>query len=151
MIPLRRLPLFALAASLSAGSACAQVSVQTQGSVTVLDPAQIARETDLSVADVARPAAGSRITNATAGSYTVVGQGGETFNVSAPTSLTLVRAGGTEEIQLSLKLSGSQGAFTGAVDQVSAAKIGIGGTVPVSSTTVPGAYQGKYTVTLAYQ
>lgn len=138
------------AGSLLAGGASAQVA-PAQGSVTVFEPAQIARDADLSVAAVVRPAAGSRTATASSASYSVTGLGGESFNLSVPSSLTLVRSGGTEEIRLTLTPSRTQGTLTGAAGQVSATRIGIGGTLPVSSTAVSGDYRGKYAVTLAYQ
>jgi hypothetical protein len=139
-----------LAGSLLAGGAWAQVA-PTQGSVTVFEPAQIARSADLSVADVVRPATGSHTATASAASYSVTGLGGESFNFSVPESLTLVRSGGTEEILLTLTPTRTQGALAGPTGQVSAVRIGIEGALPVSSTAVSGAYQGKYAVTLAYQ
>jgi hypothetical protein len=143
--------LLGLSASLLAGHAWAQASVVTQATINVVEPAQISQGADLSMADVTRPSAGSRVAIAQAGSYTVTGMGGETFNLSTPTTLTLVRVGGTEEVQLTLTPSRVQGAHTGPVDHISATQIGLSGSVPVSSTTAVGTYQGKYTVTLAYQ
>jgi hypothetical protein len=139
-----------LAGALLAGGAWGQAA-PTQGSVTIFEPAQIARAADLSVADVARPANGSRTATATPASYSVTGLGGESFNLAVPESMTLVRSGGTEEIRLTLTPTRTQGALTGPTDQVSNVRIGIAGALPVSSTAVSGAYQGKYAVTLAYQ
>lgn len=142
-----------LACACAAGTAAAQASagVQATGSAVILDPAMIGQGASLSVPSVARPASGSTTATAASASYTIVGQGGESFTVSMPSSLKLVRAGGTEEVTLTLKPTRSSGAFAGAKGQVSATTIGVDGAVPVSSTTATGTYEGQFGVTLDYQ
>lgn len=141
------------AAALAAGSACAQsrASVPTQGSVTVIDPAQVRQDADLAVPAVSRPATGAKTAKAQAGSYTLTGLGGEAFNVSAPESVVLTRHGGTEEIRLKLVPSQTVGAFAGPAGQPATAKVGVNGSLPVASDAKSGVYQGQYDVTVAYQ
>lgn len=145
--------LIATACLLLAGEAAAQAQAQvtTTGSATIMDPAQIAPGAALKVEPVARPKSGSATANATAGSFTLVGQGGEAFDLAVPSSVKLVRSGGVEEIELTLKSSGSTGTFAGAQGTVSATQVGIGGTAPVTSSSPAGLYEGQVPVTLTYQ
>src|SRR5690349_10317834 len=96
--------LIAVSLALAAAPAFAQsqAQVMTQGSATIMDPAQISPGAALTVDPVARPDSGSRTATAKAGSYTLVGQGGETYNLSVPSTVKLTRSGGTEEIELTL-------------------------------------------------
>lgn len=143
----------AAAALAAAGSACAQsrVSAPTQGSVTVIDPAQVRQDADLAVPTVSRPAKGARTAKASDGSYTLTGLGGEAFAVSAPQSVVLTRQGGTEEIRLQIVPSQTVGAFAGPAGQPATAKVGVSGSLPVASDAKSGVYQGQYDVTVAYQ
>lgn len=139
--------------SLLAGEAAAQASATAtaQGSVTVLDPAQIAPGAAMTVDPVARPQSGSRTATANGASYTITGQGGETFNLAVPSSLKLTRSGGAEEIELRLIPSGASGTFGGAQGQPSAKQVGVSGAAPVTSATTSGVYTGELPVTLTYQ
>jgi hypothetical protein len=138
---------------LIAGPAAAQASAsaQTNGSAEIIDPARISQESSLTVGNVTRPTVGSRTAVAAGASYTVTGQGGQAYTISAPSNLKLVRAGGTEEIELTLTPSATTGAFGGSTDRASEATIKVTGSVPVTSTTPTGLYQGQYGLTLSYQ
>lgn len=153
MIAMRTKLLGAALAVLIAGPAAAQVSASAQatGSAEIIDPARISQESSLTLANVLRPENGSKTAVAAGATYTLTGQGGETYTISAPSSLKLVRAGGTEEIELTLTPSKTTGAFVGATDRASAATIQVTGSAPVTSTTPTGLYQGQYGLTLAYQ
>lgn len=142
-----------LGAALIAGPAAAQAgaSVQATGSAEIVDPARISQESSLTVANVTRPEAGSKTAVASGATYTLTGQGGETYTISAPSSLKLVRAGGAEEIELTLTPSATTGAFGGSTDRASATTIKVTGSAPVNSTTPTGLYQGQYGLTLSYQ
>ena len=145
--------IIAVSVALIAAPALAQSQAQvpTQGSVQVLDPAQISAGAQLSVDPVARPESGSRTATAKAGSYTLTGPGGQTYNLSVPSSVKLTRSGGTEEIELTLKPSSTSGTFGGSQDQVTARQVGVGGSAPVTSASKGGVYQGEVPVTLTYQ
>lgn len=142
-----------LGAALIAGPAAAQASasVQTTGSAEIVDPARISQESGLTVGAVIKPVAGSKTAVAGGASYTVTGQGGQTYTISAPTSLKLVRAGGTEEVELTLTPSATTGAFGGSADRASQSTIRVTGSAPVTSATPTGLYQGQYGLTLSYQ
>ncbi|HEY8615866.1 DUF4402 domain-containing protein [Phenylobacterium sp.] len=137
----------------SAGGAAAQMrdSVVTNGSITVVDPAQVRHDSDLTVGPVSRPQSGARTANAQAGSYTLTGMAGEAFSISTPETVTLTRDGGTEEIKLKLTPTQKVGAFTGQAGHAVTAKVGVNGSVPVPSNAATGVYKGQYDVTVAYQ
>jgi hypothetical protein len=153
MNTMRTMLIGAALGALLAGPAAAQASASAQatGSAEIIDPARISQESSLTVANVTRPTAGAKTAVAGGASYTVTGQGGETYTISAPSSLKLVRAGGTEEIELTLTPSSTTGAFGGSSDRASAATIKVTGSAPVTSTTPTGLYQGEYGLTLSYQ
>jgi hypothetical protein len=146
---------FATAAALLliAGPAAAQAtaSVVTNGSAIIMDPASIQPGAALSVDPVAAPKAGSRTAKANAGSFTLSGQGGETFNLAVPASVKLVREGGSEEIELKLDSKGAMGAFQGQEGRISEAEVGVAGSATVTSTAKGGVYKGEVPVTLTYQ
>jgi hypothetical protein len=141
-----------LAASAAAGAAFAQgqASATSRASVTVLDPAQVRQESDLTLGAIARPARGSR-TGTGSARYAVSGMGGESFSISAPQSVTLTRSGGTEEIQLQLQPSQTGGALPGRPGVPSTTRFGVGATVQAPSSAAAGVYTGEYGVTVGYQ
>ena len=145
--------LIVAALALIGGEAAAQASAQvvTQGSATIMDPAAIAPGAALSVDAVTTPKAGSKTHAAKAGSYTLHGQGGETYNIAIPSSVKLVRQGGGEEIELSVKATQTTGAFKGPEGKVGTTEVGVAATAPVTSTSKGGVYQGEVPVTLTYQ
>jgi hypothetical protein len=118
--------------------------------MTVLEPAQVRHDADLTVGAVAVPANGSRTARASEGGYTLSGLGGESYTVSTSDTVVLTREGGGEEIRLRIAPSQTVGAFTGTAGQPSTVKVGVGGTVPVPSDAKAGVYKGQYGVTVAY-
>lgn len=141
-----------LAALATAGEAWAQgqASAPARASVTVLDPAQVRQESDLTLGAIARPARGSR-TGTGSASYAVSGMGGESFSISAPQSVTLTRSGGTEEIELKLTPSQTGGALPGRPGLPSTTRFGVGASVQAPSSAAAGVYTGEYGVTVGYQ
>ncbi|MCR5880503.1 DUF4402 domain-containing protein [Phenylobacterium sp. J367] len=140
------------AGALLAGAAQAQTrdSAVTNASITVLDPGQMSHDADLAIADVTRPAKGSKTATAEEASYTVVGLGGEAYSISTPSTVTLTRDGGAEEIKLTLHPSRTVGAFTGPAGQPASAKVEVQGSLPVSADAKTGVYKGQYDVTVAF-
>jgi hypothetical protein len=145
--------LIAAALTLLAGEAAAQSSAQvvTQGSATIMDPAAIAQGKELSVDDVTAPKAGSKTHTAKSGSFTLQGESGQTFNLAIPSSVKLVRQGGGEAIELTVKPSTATGTFKGAEGKIGSTQVGVGATAPVTSASKGGLYQGEIPVTLTYQ
>lgn len=135
---------------------------------TVLRSIAITKLTDLNFGTVAQPASGTgsatvdpssgaRTTIGAVGyssptpsqaSFSVTGEGGQAFSITVPTTIamtgpqamtvtTTTSVAGTALLSGSL---GSQGSFT----------FGVGGTIPINSTTPSGVYSGSFTVTVAY-
>jgi hypothetical protein len=142
------------AASLCASQACAQAnaSVQTRGSVTIVDPPALGKEVELSVAPVnRRGATGSLAAQAMDGRYAVSGVAGDSFNIAIPSTLKLVRSGGTEEVLLELSPSGAMTVLPGAYGARSTGSVAVQGAVGVKPGAVPGLYEGSFPVILSLQ
>jgi hypothetical protein len=143
-----------LALTLGGGSAWAQASSSTQvtGSVVIVDPPQFSKGAELTVAPVQRPAAqGSVSAQAVGGRYEVSGVAGDTFNIAMPSSLKLVRAGGTEEVVLSLSPGAAATTLSGAAGARSRASVAVQGVVGVTGAATPGLYEGSFPVILSLQ
>lgn len=148
-----RIILLGVAAALCAGPALAQGSATATGSITILDPPALGKETEMTVAPVARPSgAGAVSAQGLAARYSVSGAAGDTFNIAMPSSLKLVRSGGTEEVMLTLTPSGAVRGLAGALGTRSSAAFGVEGQVTgVTGTAAAGTYQGAFQVIMALQ
>lgn len=139
------------AAGLWAGQAYAQASAsaQAQGSVTIVDPPALGKEVELSVAPVTGGA--SMTAQGVDGRYAVSGVAGDSFNIAMPSSLKLVRSGGTEEVLLELSPSGAMTILPGAYGARATGSVAVQGAVGVKPGTVPGTYEGSFPVILSLQ
>lgn len=137
---------------LLAGQAAAQASasVATTGSTEIMDPAQFGEKSGFAIGKIALPKTGVNTAVTSSATYTLVGKAGENFAVSLPKTLKLVRAGGSEEITVTLTPSQTSGAFTGVVGEPSATTIGVAASAPVASSTAVGTYSGQISVTRDY-
>lgn len=170
--------LAAAAASAMASAAHAQASANqsTTSTATIFRPIQLVKDTDLSFGTIVRPDAGSGTVtisevdgsrslsgsgallstgpNAPAGraTYTVSGEGGQTFAITVPANFNMTRAGGSETITVVLTPSATTGTLSGALGDTASgsATFGVGGQIPVSNTTTSGAYSGVFTTTVSY-
>lgn len=163
------------ALSLAFGGAAAAQSSSTQsttGSATIIQPITLTKNTDLAFGKVARPSSGSNTVsvNETSGSrtttgggnaaliastasratYSVAGEGGQTFSISVPASFDMTRSGGSETLTVTLAGTATSGTLSGSLGSAGAASFGVGGSFPVASTTATGAYTGSFDVTVAY-
>lgn len=148
-------------------------SATATGTVTVMQPIALVKNTDLAFGSLVRPSLGSNIVTIDAGSgsrslsgsgdatlagnqaasratYSVTGEGGSTFSVTVPTSFNMTRAGGSETLPVTLNASAISGALSGAVGSTGSANFSIGGSLPLSNTTVAGDYTGTFDVTVGY-
>jgi hypothetical protein len=137
-------------AALLAGVAGAQTPAATGGSVTVMDPIELSQGAQMTQGSVVRPRAGAGPVSLSTATYTLKGLGGETFNVTAPASIALTRAGGSEQIRLTLTPSQTTGLVAGAAGAPGSATFGVTGSAPVSGATAGGLYVGEYGLTVAY-
>ncbi len=161
----------AAALSALAAPALAQNSAlsTTTSSATVIQPITIANNTLLAFGTVIKPTdttttvtidptSGARTFtggNATAGgsaasgraTYTVGGEGGQTFSISAP-SFNLTS--GSNTLVVTTTTTAATGTLTGAIGSTGSATFGVGGSFPVTTTTTSAAYTGNLAVTVAY-
>lgn len=156
-----RMIVLGLAAAMTAGTAgtaLAQSSAQVEvrSSVTIVDPPALGKETELSVAPVARGGAPGAVTGAVTatavgGRYAVSGVAGDTFNIAMPASLRLVRSDGAGEVVLRLLPSGAMTTLPGAYGARSVGSVDIQGAVGVPREAAAGVYRGAFPVILSLQ
>lgn len=85
---------------------------------------------------------------ATRASFGITGEPGRIISITvSPASFNMTRVGGTETIPVTTTRS-TAGTVT--LDTAGAGSFGVGGSFPVSSTTVKGSYTGSFSVTFQY-
>lgn len=165
----------ALSAAATAAGAQASATQTTTSTATIFQPIQLAKNSDLSFGTVVRPLSGSGTVsisstdgqrtssggvalltsgpNAAAGraTYTVSGEGGQTFNVNIPANFSMTRTGGSETILVTLGMSVTNPqTLSGTLGTTGNLTFGVGGSIPVANTTQSGAYTGTFNVVVAY-
>ena len=174
MNPALKIALCVAAISALATPALAQNSAtqSTTGSVKIIQPITLAKNTDLGFGSVVKPNSGTNTVaiDAASGSrtltgggdaalapsasgratYTVTGEGGQTFSISTPASFDMQRQGGSDTITVALTQSATAGTISGALGNTGTAAFGVGGSFDVSAATASGAYSGTFDVTVAY-
>ncbi|MFJ6024627.1 DUF4402 domain-containing protein [Brevundimonas sp. NPDC092305] len=164
----------ALATVALAAPAFAQSASTTgTGSITVIRPLTITKNGDLKFGSVVRPSTGSgtvvvstadarSVTGSVVGlssgdtpraaQFTIDGEGGQSVSVTIPATFTMANGSESLTVTTSNNLTGSASAQTlsNALGAAGSLAFKVGGTVPVSSTTVTGAYSGTFTVSAAY-
>lgn len=169
-----RLLTTSLILAVAAGPAAAQNSASqvAAGTGSIFLPIVLSKDTDLEFGTIVRPAVGSgsvtvdpstgqrslsgqgSLLNSgpapSRAGFSVAGEGAQMFSISAPPSMTMTRAGGSETIAVSLIPSATSGVLTGSVGGAGSASFGVGGALPVSNATTVGAYVGSFTVTVSY-
>ena len=139
-------------------------------SATILQPITLLKTTDLAFGSMVRPSTGTNVivinestgarsvtgggdaalgaaTN-TRATYSVGGTGGATFSITVPSSVTLTRSGGSETMPVTLASSATTGTLSNGTSGT--ANFGVGGSLPLATTTVPGSYSGTFDVTVGY-
>jgi hypothetical protein len=158
----------------SAASAQASATVSTTSTGTIFQPILLAKNTDLSFGTVVRPVSGSGTVtvdpttgartlsgsgallatgpNAAAAraTYTVTGEGGQTFSITVPATFNMTRSGGSDTIQVTLTPTATTGTLSGVLGATGTTTFGVGGAIPVSNSTASGAYSGTFNVIVAY-
>lgn len=174
MTRLMKIAAAVVALSAFAAPAFAQNSAtaSTTGSVKIIQPLSLAKDTDLAFGSVVKPTTGSNtvaisasngdralsgggdaaLAPSTSGraTYTVTGEGGQTFSISAPSSFDMTRQGGSETLTVTLTKSAATGTLSGSLGSSGTATFGVGGSFAVASTTATGSYSGTFDVTVAY-
>jgi hypothetical protein len=81
--------------------------------------------------------------------YSVTGEGGQAFSLSFPATFQMAGPGTPLTVNLTSTASGPQ-VLSAAAGSAGTFAFGMGGSFAISSTTVSGAYQGTYSVTVQY-
>lgn len=161
----------------SVAHAQASSSQTVSSSATIFRPITLTKTSDLRFGTIVRPAGGSdtvviaasdgtrtlTTNNAVAlsngahvaptrAAFTVAGEGGQAFSISVPSTFNMTRAGGSETLAITLTATATSGTLSGALGDASngSATFGIGGSMPVTSTTASGAYSGSFVTTVTY-
>ena len=169
-----KIALAAAALAAIAAPAMAQTSAtqSTTASATIVQPITLTKNSDLAFGTVVKPSSGTNtITiNETTGTrtltgagdaalatsttsratFTVGGEGGQTFSITVPSTATMTRSGGSETLTANLTGTAASGTLSGSIGSAGSATFGVGGNFDVASTTVSGAYSGSFNVTVAY-
>lgn len=165
----------AIVMAATSGTAFAQASatVSTTGTSRIIQAITITKNTDLAFGSVVRSAAagtntvtidattgarsitgagGGVLATSTSGraTYTVNGEGGQTFSITPDATFTMTRSGGAETITVTPTASSSTGTLSGSIGSAGTLAIGVGGSFPVTNTTVTGNYTGTFNVVVAY-
>lgn len=163
----------ALAGISGAAFAQASATVSTTGTTRILQAITISKTADLAFGSVVRSAAAGTNTvviNATTGArtitgagggvlatstsgratYTVSGEGGQTFSITPDATFNMTRVGGAETITVTPTASAATGTLSGAIGSSGTLAIGVGGSFPVTNTTVTGNYTGTFNLVVAY-
>jgi hypothetical protein len=81
-------------------------------------------------------------------SYTVGGEGGQTFSISTPSTFSM--SSGANSLVVTLSTSAATGTLSGSLGSSGTATFGVGGTITVPSTQSSGAYTGSFATTVTY-
>lgn len=160
----------------TSGAAFAQATATqaTTGSTRILQAISITKQSDLEFGSVVRPATagtntvtidastGGRALTGSGGAalalgtafgratYTVTGEGGQSFSITPDSSFSMNRAGGGGTITASATASAASGTLSGTIGSSGTANFGVGGSFDVSDTTTTGSYTGTFNVVVAY-
>lgn len=162
----------ALAVAASAVPAFAQAtgSVTTNGTTTIIQPVTISQTSALSFGTIVRPVSGSGTISigtgadtvtATGGAislrgtrtrarYTLTGEGGEIVSITMPATFAMSKTGATDLTVTLTRNPAGNATLSGTTGTTGTAALDIGGSFPISSTTVVGDYAGSFTVSVAY-
>lgn len=158
------------------GSAFAQTAANTSnatatGSVTIVRPLTITKNSDLAFGRIVRPRTGGTgtVTLANTGNsvvaaagavalssttsraqFTVDGEGAQVVTTSIPATATLSSGTNTLTVNL-LPDFGSTVTLSGALAAAGSSTLNVGGSFSLPDTQASGAYSGNFTVTVAYQ
>lgn len=163
---------FAALATLAAASA-SPVLAQSSATVTVnassriIAPMTLAKTSDLAFGTIVKPSTGSGTVTIGTGAdtvaltggavamgavsrakFTVGGEGGQTYAVTAPASFVL--SSGANSLTVALTPSATSGTLSGALGATGADTITVGGAFTLAATQPTGAYTGSFAVTTAY-
>ena len=162
--------LSALSALSAPAFAQASASASTTGSATIIQPITLTKNTDLAFGTIVKPtdttttvtinattgartfAGGGAVGAGSAASgratYTVGGEGGQTFSISVPATFNMIS--GANTLVVTPVATATTGTLSGTIGAAGSATFGVGGSVPIAVATVSAAYTGTFNVTVAY-
>ncbi len=175
MIRFRDIAIGLLAAGSFGATAHAQSgdAVNTDTSMTLYRGVTIEKNSDLSFGTVVRPNTGSSTViidqgtgartftggvvllgtgpNPAAGraTFTVRGEGGQTFGITVPDFFPMTRAGGSE-VLLVQTANATTGTLGNSLGALGSATFGVGGTITIPDNQASGFYTGTFLVEAAY-
>jgi hypothetical protein len=82
-------------------------------------------------------------------SFTVSGEGGQAFSVTVPATFEMKTSGGSITVTTSHNAAGSQ-SLSGKAGSAGTATFKVGGSIPLTPSTRPGAYTGTFQVSVQY-
>jgi hypothetical protein len=166
----RLIAALAIAAGLAA-PAMAQSSATASANATtrIITPITLTKTNDLTFGNIVKPSTGSGTvtignsadtvavtgTGAAAASgtisrakFTVGGEGGQTFSITVPASVTMTS--GANNLVVTLSTAAATGTLSGTLGSAGTATVNVGGSFPIANTTASGNYTGSFNVTVAY-
>ena len=162
----------ALAGLSSPAWAQSSATQSTTGTGTILQPLTLTKNSDLAFGSIVRPSSGTNtvavsettatrtvsgggnaalVTSTTSrATYTVDGEGGQAYSITVPANFNMTRVSGSETLTVTLASTATSGTLSGSAGAAGSGTFGVGGSFPLATTTVPGAYTGTFNVTVAY-
>ena len=86
----------------------------------------------------------------TRATYTVSGEGGQVFSLSVPSTFQMTGPGAPITVNLTSTTANGAKTLSSALGAAGTFSFSLGGSLPLTSTTATGTYQGSYTVTTVY-
>ena len=165
-----------LAASLLIGGVSAPAFAQstasqsTTATARIVQPISLTKNSDLAFGTIVKPTTstntitidettGSRsssgggdaaLVTSTSGraTYTVGGEGGQTFAITVPASVNMIS--GANTITVTLVGTATTGTLSGTIGSAGTTTFGVGGNFSLASAQASGNYTGSFTTTVAY-
>lgn len=160
----------ALGAVASPAFAQASAAASTTSTTRILQGISATTTTNLAFGTVVRPSTGTNsvVIDATTGArtitgagdaaavtsttsraaYAVAGEGGQTFSVSVPATVTMTS--GANNLVVTTTNTGATGTLSGTIGSAGTATVGVGGSFPIAAATATGNYTVTFNTTVAY-
>ncbi|RYF99317.1 MAG: DUF4402 domain-containing protein [Caulobacteraceae bacterium] len=166
---LKIIALAALAAAVASpalAQSSATVTVNSTG--RIISPMTLSKTADLAFGTIIKPNAGNGTVTIASGAdtvavtgtgtasmgtasrakFTVGGEGGQTYSVTVPATMTM--SNGSNNITVNLTPSATTGTLSGSLGGNGTQTFQVGGNFSLASTQATGAYAGSFNVTTAY-
>ena len=145
-------------------------STSGRATATVRRPITVSKSSDLNFGTVIRPRSGSGTVSIDAATgarsftggaintpnttsaravYTIGGEGGQAFSITVPQTFAMTLGSDSLTVTTSATAAGAH-VLSSSLGSAGTFGFGVGGTLPVTNTTVTGAYSGSFNVTVNY-